>query len=296
MKFNVSIIIIGYNSLNTLKQLLPSLGSLNTQNVNLEIVYIDDGSKDNSIDFFKSYSLNHKKICYQVSKNKGRVHATAMGIEQANGDWYLFVQSNMILDSQMLQHYIKGITLNAKKLIFAGSIRYESLDKTLQKYLNSKDRGINAYKEYQGIHFSHLLFGNCIIHSSIFKKIKLNLKLSLYGGEELDFAFRVARHFPNIMIACPKSIVTRIQYPNLYQHCKRLEEYGEYNFHILSPILQKEVIKYHNLIANIPGIYYLVLIFYKLCLTIYKAGLRSGIIMKLVFGFAILKGYYKGIK
>tara|TARA_B110000438_G_scaffold300535_2_gene353164 strand:- start:57 stop:947 length:891 start_codon:yes stop_codon:yes gene_type:complete len=296
MIFKFSIIIIGYNSLNTLKQLLPSLNNLNTRDVHLEIVYIDDGSKDNSMDYFKSYDLKYKKNFYQFINNKGRVHATNMGIKKSNGDWYLFVQSNTVLDSQILQHYIKGIINNAKKLIFAGGICYESLDKTLQQYLNNKSHGINAYKQYQQIHFSHLLFGNCLIHSNIFKTIKLNLKLNLYGGEELDFAFKVVKRFPNSMIACPKSIVTRIQYPDLHQHCKRLEEYGAHNFHILSPALQKEVIKYPALIANIPGMYYLVLIFYRISLTIYKMGLRPSIIMKLIFGFAILKGYYKEIK
>ena len=296
MNFKISIIIIGYNSLNTLKQLLPSLNSLNTQNLHLEIVYVDDGSTDKSMDYFQSYGLKYKKKSHKFINNKGRVHATNMGIKKSSGDWYLFVQSNTILDSQILQHYIKGIINNVKKLIFAGSIYYKSLDKALQQYLNSESHGINAYKQYQQIHFSHLLFGNCLIHSSVFKTIKLNLKLNLYGGEELDFAFKVVKRFPNSMIACPKAIVTRIQYPNLHQHCKRLEEYGAYNFHILSPALQKEVIKYPVVIANIPGAYYLVLIFYRVCLTIYKMGLRPNIIMKLIFWFAILKGYYKGIK
>ena len=295
MTFKFSIIIIGYNSLYTLKKLLSSLNNLDTQNVDLEIVYIDDGSTDNSMAYFQSYKLDCKKTNYQFSKNKGRVYATNAGIVRASGDWLLFIQSNVTVDAQLLQHYIHGI-INCKKLIFAGSIIYQSEDVVLQRYLNNKKRGINAYKQYQAIDFSHLLFGNCLIHNSVFKKIKLNLKLSSYGGEELDFAFNAQSHFPNTMVACPKSKVTRIHFPNLKQHCKRLEEYGENNLSVLSPTLQKKVIKFPFLLIKIPGIQCLIFILYRFGLVVYKTTLLPQIIMRFIFWLAILNGYYKKIK
>jgi hypothetical protein len=169
---------------------------------------------------------------------------------------------------------------------------YQSSDCALQNYLNSKTRGINAYRRYENIHFSHLLFGNCIIHNSIFKKYQLNLQLESYGGEELDFSYKVVQEHPKTMIAYPEAKVTRIEFPVLQQHCIRLEEYGRENLAILDPVLQKLVVRYKMLLTPIPGLYYLVSCLYALGLRLYKIPILSKIIIKYILGLAILKGYY----
>lgn len=297
MNLNISIIIIGFNSLSTLKKLLPSIKNIVSKNINLEIIYIDDGSTDASFDYFKSYSFPFKAVSFKFENNRGRVHATDMGIQKATGDWLLFIQSNMIVDSHLLQHYANAIqSRDSNNLIIAGTIIYQSSDRALQNYLNSNSRGINAYRCYENIHFSHLLFGNCIIHNSIFKKYRLNLQLESYGGEELDFSYKVIKENPNIMIAYPDAQVTRIDFPVLQQHCVRLEEYGRENLALLDPALQKLVIRYKILLVPIPGLYYLISCLYILGLHLYKIPMFSKVIIKYILGLAILKGYYKRVK
>ena len=96
-----------------------------------------------------------------------------------------------------------------------GKILYESEDAVFQKYLNSPMRGSNKCKQYQNLHYDHLLFGNCIIKKTIFKSIPLNLKLVKYGGEELDFVYRLHLNHYKKMIYCNSAIVTRRDHPAL---------------------------------------------------------------------------------
>jgi len=296
MNYNFSIIIIGYNSLSTIKKLLPSIKQLNTDNIILEIIYIDDGSTDSSYDYFKSYKLSFKIIPVKLETNCGRVYATNKGIQSATGDWLLFIQSNMTVHPNLLQHYAKAIK-EKNGLIYTGTIKYKSSDIVFEKYLNHHNRGINAYREFENVHYSHLLFGNCIINKSIFKEIKLNLKLETYGGEELDFAHKVLQKYPNSILAYPKARVVRIQFPTLVAHCLRLEEYGNKNLQILSPSLQKQVIKFPMIFLNIPlGLRWLISCLYDLGKKIYTVPGLSKLIIRCMLGLAILKGYYKKTK
>ena len=296
MNYNFSIIIIGYNSLSTLKKLLSSIKQLNADNIILEIIYVDDGSTDGSYDYFQSYKLPFKIIPVKLATNHGRAYATNKGIQSANGDWFLLIQSNMTVRPNLLQHYAKAIFTN-NALIFTGTIQYKSTDIVFQNYLNHKNRGINAYKKFEKVHYSHLLFGNCIIHKSIFQEIKLNLKLDAYGGEELDFAYRALQKFPNAIIAYPKAQVVRIQFPILTTHCLRLEEYGHKNLKLLSPFLQKQVVKFPQLFFNIPFyLRWLISVLYCLGKKIYTIPYFSRSIIRLVLGLAILKGYYNKAK
>ena len=54
----ISIIIIGYNSSEGLQKLLQSLNQLIINNELIEVIYVDDGSLDNSVQLFKDFSLN----------------------------------------------------------------------------------------------------------------------------------------------------------------------------------------------------------------------------------------------
>jgi len=295
MNFNFSIIIIGYNTLSHLKNLLHSIKKLNTQNINVEVIYIDDGSEDKSFEYFNSYKFPFQKKSFKLQMNRGRVYATQKGIESASGDWLLKIQSNMIVDCNLLQHYTKGINDN-NHLIFTGPILYQCEDLVFEKYLNNKTRGINQYQNYNSVHYSHLLFGNTLMHKSVFDQIGLNLELTSYGGEDLEFASQVTQKLPNKIIACKDAKIFRIQHPTLIEHCSRLEEYGAHNFILLSPKLKKQIIKFPILLSNIPGLSVFINCLYFTGLKIYKVPFFSNTITKIILGCAILRGYYSRTK
>ena len=160
------------------------------------------------------------------------------------------------------------------------------------KYLNNLGRGIKQYKQYEIIQYKHLLFGNAVIKKSIFEDISLNCQLQGYGGEELDFAYRLNKKYPNQIIACIDATTTRINHPTLLQHYRRLIEFGECNFPQLERTLQKSIIKYMVFVNWRIALKWPIITFNKILLCLYYLNFRTFIIIKLIFLTSVLRGYY----
>ncbi|MCF2638636.1 glycosyltransferase family 2 protein [Fusobacterium varium] len=91
----VSVIIPVYNSEKFIKETLNSV--LNQTYKNIEIVLIDDCSKDNSENIIKQYQNNNKNIIYfKQAKNLGAGHARNKALELAKGRYVAFLDSDDI--------------------------------------------------------------------------------------------------------------------------------------------------------------------------------------------------------
>ena len=242
-KYFISVIIIGYN---TKESLLALMTSLNGQSVVdsalIEVVYVDDGSKDGSIRAFERFNLKFEKKIVCLDRNSGRVFATQAGINIAGGEWFCFVRSNVVLRAGALLEFSKSINEAKNTIAFMGSIIYRSKDLAFQNYLNSFKRGINRYKHHEKIHYKYLLFGNSIIRSEVFKKFHLNQQMKHYGGEELDLAEKIYLYYQKPIRACKRSSAIRVGHPGFEEHCNRIKTFGQYNFQHLTLKNQKTVL------------------------------------------------------
>ena len=291
----ISIIIIGYNTKNSLQLLLESINRLVDNGVKIEVVYVDDGSSDGSPELFKSHELRFSKTLFRFQQNKGRVYARERGVEISSGDWLLFLNSNVVVNECLIQQYIKSITLK-RGLVFAGNRQYEkSNDLILEKYLNHKKRGLNQFSNNILICYKYLLFDNCMIHKLVCKTVKINLKLKYYGGEELDFAYRVNKLFPNKIFSCKSAYVIRFGYPKYKEHCDRLIEFGNTNLKQLSLPLKKEMVKSLFFLKKRNIIKVIVNYIYILSMRYYNTRISflNYYIIRLGMWSSILKGYYQ---
>jgi len=289
-----SLVIIGFNTEQYLEKLLVSIEKIRYPLESMEVIYIDDASTDNSLSLFENFELNCNTKSFAFKQNMGRVYASDKGIKLATGEWILNLQSNVVVDENILNAYYKSI--NERIVAVGGKIVYESEDQKFQAYLNHATRGINQYKQHQPIKYQHLIFGNCIIKQSVFQNIKLNLELQAYGGEELDFAYRLNSEYPQQTIACKTAIVTRVNHPKLTIHCLRLEEFGEINFPLLNTVLQQTVVKYKLVLKKKFIFKYLILFINRISFKVYQRGCGTRGIIKILMLTSILKGYYKNTK
>ena len=289
-----SLVIIGFNTEQHLKNLLVSIEKIIYPAKSMEVIYVDDGSKDNSLSLFENFRLNCNTKSFAFKQNMGRVYASDKGISLATGEWILNLQSNVVVDKNILSAYCKAI--NDKILAVGGKIIYESEDQKFQAYLNHATRGINQYKQYEKIKYQHLIFGNCIIKQSVFQNINLNLELKAYGGEELEFAYKLNKEYPQQIIACKTAIVTRVNHPELQIHCLRLEEFGKINFPLLNTFLQQSVVKSRSLLKKKFTLKCLIRLINWVSFKLYQLGWGTRRIIKVVMLTAILKGYYKSTK
>lgn len=93
-----SIVTPNYNQGNYLEETLLSL--INQTYKNFEIIIIDGGSTDNSLDIIKKYQ---KYIKFWVSeKDNGQSHAINKGIEQVEGKYFAWINSDDVLFTESL--------------------------------------------------------------------------------------------------------------------------------------------------------------------------------------------------
>ena len=297
MKFNnlkISIIIIGYNTAKELAVLLNSINNLEDQKHLWEIIYIDDGSKDESYHVFKTFNSPCAKLGKQLPTNSGRTFATQEGINLASGSWYLFIRSNEIVSTDLIVQFKKTMK-KTRAYAYMGAVHYSSKNKTFLNYLNNPRRGIKLCDAGEKIHYKFLLFNNSLIIGRLFNQIKLNLDLTHYGGEELDFSSKLNKIYPNMICASPNAIVFRKNHPDLSSHCVRLEEFGCKNFKKLTVNLQLDIVNYRFLLKKTLFLHCAVLALYVVCdfLNSKISNQNFYWLVRIQLLCAILKGYYK---
>lgn len=104
----ISIIIPLYNNEKYIAECL--LSCINQTYRNIEIVIVDDGSTDDSVNCAQSVLSNWEgkyKIIQQT--NSGASRARNRGIEESQGDYILFLDSDDILDNRKIESHINQL-------------------------------------------------------------------------------------------------------------------------------------------------------------------------------------------
>jgi len=111
-----------------LKETIPVLESLQ---VDWEIVFIDDGSKDKTVEIIKGYSkkLNGIKLI-EFSYNQGKQAAVSAGIRYASGDYLLYMDPDLQDPPDEIPLFVSKI-LEGYDLVFG--IRKEKIDSWINK-------------------------------------------------------------------------------------------------------------------------------------------------------------------
>lgn len=131
MKF--SILVPVYNVEKYLEQCVESL--LNqTYKGDYEIILVDDGSTDSSGTLCDNYAKTHPdKIKVIHKKNEGLVSARQVGIENANAEYSLFVDSDDFAETNLLETVNDCINRNDNPDMVIYSFQYYSNQKTTNR-------------------------------------------------------------------------------------------------------------------------------------------------------------------
>lgn len=105
-KYKISVIIPIFNSVNWLSRCLNSI--LNNSYENLEIICINDGSTDNSLDLLRDYEKKDNRIIVVDQPNAGVSAARNKGLEIATGEYISFVDSDDWIHPQHFEQLLKA--------------------------------------------------------------------------------------------------------------------------------------------------------------------------------------------
>lgn len=104
-----SIIIPVYN---TAKYLSRCIDSILRQSVDdFEMILINDGSTDNSGELCEMYKKKDSRIEVFHTENKGVSSARNLGLEKANGEWIIFIDSDDWIDQDLLDALVRKIDI-----------------------------------------------------------------------------------------------------------------------------------------------------------------------------------------
>lgn len=122
----ISVVVPVYNVETYLCQCLDSVFEQHTEN--FEVICIDDGSTDKSAEILKEYSGRYSNMKVINQKNAGLSAARNAGINAAQGDYILFLDSDDWLEVNaldVLQHTINGedlICFNGRRYFEDGAV------------------------------------------------------------------------------------------------------------------------------------------------------------------------------
>ena len=111
----VTILVPAYNEKDVLNMLYERLANIMDSNAkyNFEILFINDGSKDNTLDINKNLREKDKRVCYvNLSRNYGKETAMMAGFDYCKGDCLIILDADLQdppeLIPEMLKYWEEG--------------------------------------------------------------------------------------------------------------------------------------------------------------------------------------------
>ena len=94
---SVSIIIPTYDEQATILKILEKVNAQNIEGIDFEIIVIDDGSKDKSVELLEANPTLYSHLI-ALEKNGGKGAAVMAGLRKASGDYVLFQDADLEYD------------------------------------------------------------------------------------------------------------------------------------------------------------------------------------------------------
>ena len=144
MQIAVSVVVPVYNASRYLNQCIDSL--INQSLKDVEFIFVDDGSTDNSIDIIKQYQEKDDRIFLLQQENLYAGVARNNGMEKATGKYIIFLDSDDFFDLNMLRDAYICAEKHQVEIVLWG---YRLFSDSLQE--NKKMKLIRDYHYPKGI-------------------------------------------------------------------------------------------------------------------------------------------------
>ncbi|CAH2463825.1 MULTISPECIES: glycosyltransferase family 2 protein [Bacillus cereus group] len=184
----VSVIVPLYNAEKYIEETMESI--LNQTYKNLEIVVVDDGSKDQSSSIVKNLEKKYpEQIKYILQENQGVSVARNTGIENASGEYVSFLDSDDVWHPTKIEKQIESMHKNNMNACYCGYMNF--YEETGEKVENTTNfiKG-NMTKAF----LTHQVFAQTstwIFKRSIVMDHNIRFTPGCSWGEDLEFLFKL---------------------------------------------------------------------------------------------------------
>lgn len=204
----ISVVIPVYNAAKFLPRCLDSI--LGQDYSNLEIICINDGSKDESLSILHIYEQKDNRIKVLSQFNQGAATARNKGIKNATGDYISFIDADDYISQGLYSYFVQNVQNDMVDIfMFNGIVNNKTMFFSEKNFYHPIRECQNVnYKEFYGI-----FYGNSGVYNKIFKKsfLEENKFLFLQGNcfEDIEFWFKS-------LIAAKE---VKVSFKNFYNYC-----------------------------------------------------------------------------
>ena len=172
----ISVIIPVLNGERYIERCINSV--LNQTYNNIEVIVVDNGSSDNTLDIIKKMATKEPKIKYFSLKKHGVSIARNFGIKNSQGDYIMFLDCDDTLDKDMINGMLQ-VAKNNYEIVKCG---YKLIRKNQSEFYGIKEKKYEINEDFWNDFFSSYNFNQVwgqLIKKSICEKISFNEDIAM---------------------------------------------------------------------------------------------------------------------
>ncbi|BFM39626.1 glycosyltransferase [Synechocystis sp. LKSZ1] len=199
-----SVVIPTYNRRLILEKCLRALTVqhlTNTQVEGYEIVLVDDGSTDGTLEWLAQHRQDFPQVVTYSQDHQGPAMARNLGVHQAKGDIIIFIDSDLVVTENFLQAHADALIAGQAQLQSDRLFTYGAVINTC----NFDDPTSEPYKitDFSAAYFAT---GNVAIAKQWLEAAGLfDTQFQLYGWEDLELGVRL-KQLGLTLIKCPAAV------------------------------------------------------------------------------------------
>ena len=199
-----SIVIPTYNRQPILEKCLRALENqrLTDRTVeNYEVVVVDDGSTDGTLTWLNAHQAEFPHVVTYEQNHQGPSAARNLGVQQAQGDTIIFIDSDLVVTEQFLQSHATALQTEEKALNSDRLFTYGAVINTC----NFENPTAEPYKitDFSAAYFAT---GNVAIAKKWLEQAGLfDTRFQLYGWEDLELGVRL-KELGLKLVKCPAAV------------------------------------------------------------------------------------------
>jgi len=186
----VSVIVPAYNALRYISQTIESV--LEQTFTDFELLIIDDGSTDNTLEIAKDYELSDRRIQVLSQTNQGVSATRNHGVRIAKGKYIAFLDADDIWLPEKLAAHIAHFATNPSLAVSFSRVEFMSFDGKPTGQ-TSTSRLINLQPEDFLYENPTTTMSNPFVRSEIFSQVG-GFAEDMSYSEDLEWLFRVVCH------------------------------------------------------------------------------------------------------
>ena len=182
-----SVIVPVYNTAPYLRKCLDSLFAQTLDS--LELIFVDDGSRDDSVRILNEYRERHANMIVLSGENAGTVAARCKGLRMASGEYVGFVDSDDWIEPDMFNELYQGAVLSGADIVACNIAMVNDKGDSWGSCAPRKETldFIGAGREVNRLRFLNLDFGG-VLSNKLYKR-------SLF---DIDALWQLAGGLPNL--------------------------------------------------------------------------------------------------